>query len=277
MILTYTRTGNRHLRCQSPCDDSVAVKQFGNYSLMLLCDGCGSSTFGREAAYRITAHLVDFFQHPDVFLETDTETNSIDLIHYCLIPENADAYLHLILKQIERVVQEMCVHYQCRRSELCCTLIAVLVEFHPDRKCNTATVITIGDGFVAAYNKKYKEVTLISRGDNRDSNPNMTYFCTSQNAMEHAHVYRAEGFDTLLLSSDGISHAVDITNRKELTDFVVSVIAANKITSTAFSASMDRLLNGYVDTEPNKRDLNDDCSLICYTTDKHSQIRIIRQ
>lgn len=267
MIFTYTRTGDRHINRLDPCDDSVRAVQYGNYSLLFLSDGCGSSRYSSEAAHRITKRLADYFTHP-IRLSDSDDSCVEDLLRYCVSQNNEQEFLRFIIDEIIDETEEMCQLYQCGRSDLCCTLISTLIEYNPKTGKNTAVTITVGDGFVATYHKKSKTTSLVSRGENKDNNPNMTYFCTSFNAIEHANVYRIENFDSLLISSDGITHVVNIDNPDEMHRFMHSVSKSAIISDAMFAEKMNRLLSTYVKDSSFTKDLEDDCSIVYYSTDK---------
>lgn len=267
MIFTYTRTGDRHINRRDPCDDAVRAVQHGNYSLLLLCDGCGSAKYSSEAANRITKRLADYFTHKNSLLYYDYSCVE-DLLCYCVSQNNEQEFLRLVIEEIIDETEVMCQLYQCRRSDLCCTLISTLIEHNPKTGKNTAVTITVGDGFVATYHKKSKTTSLISRGENKDNNPNMTYFCTSFNTIEHANVYRIDNFDTLLISSDGITHVVNIDNPDEIHRFMHSVSKSAIVSDAMFSEKMNCLLSTYVHNSAFTKHLEDDCSIVFYSTDK---------
>ena len=274
MIYQFTRTGDRHILRRAPCDDSVAAVQFGNYSALILSDGCSSSPFGGDSSRRITNRLADLIRRPNSFLSSDTIFSGEDFIRYCMNPENAEACLWLLFGELDKEAQAMCRLFHCRRKDLCCTLAVAFVEFHPDRINNSAVVITVGDGFVAAHSRKYKDVTLISRGENRCNNPNMTYFCTSENASDNAHIYYIDDFDELLLSSDGITHVTDIDSQCELNRLMSDIASSVGVTDIRFSNEMNRILSDYVQMYTSERNLDDDCGIIYYSTDKKSIRRL---
>lgn len=277
MIFKYTRCGDRHIHRSVPCDDSVAAVKFGKYSALVLSDGCSSSVFGGDSARRITNRIIDKIKFPASFLGSDTDITGEDIIRFCLQPDNAGETVRLLLNELDKEVIVMCDLYQCQRKDVCCTLIIAFIGYDPKSGNNTATVITIGDGFVVACSRKHKGVTLISRGENRNNHPNMTYFCTSENAVDHAHIYRVNAFDELMISSDGVTHAIDIDDSDELSQLLHAASSGPGITDADFSEKMDRLLNEYVWLYPIDRDLNDDCGVIYYTTDKRSIRRLFNK
>ena len=242
--------------------------------MLLLCDGCGSSKYSLEAAHRITNRLADCVSYPERLINVDNSFDTEDFLHYCASPNNEEAFMWLFINEIRREVKELCALYQCRQSELCCTLIAVLIEYDPKTSKNSAVVITIGDGFVATYHRKSKLTSLVSRGENRENNPNMTYFCTSADAINHTKIYRIEDFDALLISSDGITHLVDIDSIHELKGFMCKVAESVAQTDTRFTEEMNRLLNSYIEQSPHLLDLEDDCSVVYYSTDKQANRRL---
>lgn len=277
MIWKYTRCGDRHIHRNAPCDDSVAAVKLGNYSALVLSDGCSGSTFGGVSAHRITNRIIDKIRLPATFLNSDTDITGEDFIRYCLNPDNIEKTVRLLLKELNEEAIAMCRLYQCQRKDICCTLIVAFVEYHPESRNNTAMVISIGDGFVTARSRKHKNATLISRGENRNNQPNMTYFCTSENAIDHTHIYYIKVFDELMISSDGITHAVDIDNSAELSHLLNAASSGSGITDADFSEKMNRLLSEYVWFRPISRDLNDDCGVIYYTTNNKSIRRLIKK
>ena len=274
MVYSYMRTGNRHLERQKPCEDSVATTEFGNFSFLVLCDGCSSSKYSCESAYRMSLHLATFMRFPKVFIINMPDTDNHGFAKYCSTEGNEETFMRLLLREANYESEALSHLFQCKRSDLCCTLIAALVEYHPDTDSNTAIVITVGDGFVAAFNKNDKETNLVSFGENRNNNPNMTYFCTSEDAVEHAQVYRLTNVDSILLSSDGLTHVVNIRQSDELAGFLSGVNEIVSEPSSALDEAMDHLLSTYSCTRG--RDLNDDCSMIFYSTEKQSAGRIAK-
>ena len=263
MIRTYTRTGDRHAARRLQCDDAVRAVSIGDYSLLVLCDGCSGSAHSSEAARRITCRLADCIQYPETYLDREEATSPEDLLSYCITQGNEEAFMWLILKQIDAEVVTMRELYGCSRRELCCTLIAALVKHTGGG--NTAVILTVGDGFTAVYNKETKAATLVSRGENIDGNPNLTYFCTSADAADNALVYRVERFDALLISSDGMTHAVDIDDQNELDSLMIGAERLKAATDTQFYSKMNMLLTAFVE-HFDGRDLNDDCGAVYYTT-----------
>ena len=276
MTYRYTRTGDRHIRQGVPCDDAAAAVQDGSCTAMFTADGCSSSLFGGESARRITERLADMIRNPHSVLRADTPITSEDLIRYFIDPDNNDDGIRLLFTEIEKEAQAMCRLYQCQRNHICCTLIAAFVQYDPDSSSNSAAVFTVGDGFVAAYNRRHGSTVLISQGENIDGNLNRTYFCTSQDASAHVHAYYVDNFDGLLLSSDGITHAVDIGDPDELAQLMEHTSLAAGITDARFSAGMDRMLSACIRERPGARDLEDDCSAVYYSTDKKLIRRAIK-
>ena len=223
MIYRYTRTGDRHIRRGTLCDDAVAAVQYGDCAAMFLSDGCSSSLFGGDAARHITQRLAAMIRHPRIVSEKDDPITAGDMIRF----------------------------------------------FFFDSDINSAVVLTVGDGFVAANRRRRGGAVLISRGENIDHDPNRTYFCTSQNAAEHVCAYYVNNFDELLLSSDGIIHTVDIERPDELTRLMRQTSLAAGITDTGFSKGMDRMLTTFTCIDPDTRDLEDDCSAVYYSTGKN--------
>lgn len=269
MIYRYTRTGDRHIRRGTLCDDAVAAVQYGDCAAMFLSDGCSSSLFGGDAARHITQRLAAMIRHPRIVSEKDDPITAGDMIRFFAEPGNIEAGVSLLFREIEKEVQAMRVLYRCERNHICCTLIAAFVRYFPDSDINSAVVLTVGDGFVAANRRRRGGAVLISRGENIDHDPNRTYFCTSQNAAEHVCAYYVNNFDELLLSSDGIIHTVDIERPDELTRLMRQTSLAAGITDTGFSKGMDRMLTTFTCIDPDTRDLEDDCSAVYYSTGKN--------
>lgn len=268
MIYRYTRTGDRHIRRGAFCDDALAAVQYGDCAAMFLADGCSSSLFGGDAARRITERLADMVRYPRSVLRTDVPITPGDLIRFFVHPDNNEAGTCLLFREIEKEVRAMRALYRCEANQLCCTLIAAFARYHPDSGKNSAAVLAVGDGFVAAGDRESGRIVLVSKGENIDDHPNRTYFCTSQNAIEHVRAYYVNNFDELLLSSDGVTHTVDIECPDELTRLMRQIALAADITDTRFSKGMDRLLSAFMRVDPYTRDLEDDCGVVYYSTDK---------
>ena len=271
MIFTYSKTGDRHIALNRPSDDALKVFRVKNYSAVILSDGCSSSKFGFEASNRIVNHLSEFLHYPSAY--TSWSKSPWEFFKEYMTLGKEEEVAKLIHDEILKETKAMLERYSCERRDLCCTLMLALIEYDPKAKTNNALLMCIGDGIAASYNKKSRCASLITEGDNIHGDPRRTYFCTSVNSAENMRVYRVSCFDSMLISSDGLPHGVNI--HTELDKFMKDTESVLAPTDAQFGRSMNLLLASYV-LRDKHRDLCDDCTLAYYTTDKKAFKRLVR-
>ncbi len=271
MIFTYKKTGDRHICQMQPCEDALEVFRIKNYSCIILSDGCSSSRFGFEAAQRITRRLADCLRFPSAY--NLCTTSPWEFLGEYTAEGKEEDFAKIILKETESEVNCMLELYGCERNELCCTLMLTIIKYDPKTKDNTALILCIGDGFAASYNKKCRCASLITSGENIENDPCRTFFCTSADAAENVRVYRVNRFDSLLVSSDGLTHVVDTDS--ELNEFMTDTASILAPTDAQFGRSMNLLLASYMFRDID-RNLSDDCTFAYYTTDKRALKRLVK-
>lgn len=271
MIFTHRKTGDKHICRTQPSEDALEVFRLKNYSVIILSDGCSSSKYGFEASNRIAKRLSSSLRYPSAY-KLGFE-NPLSFLDEYMPDGKEKEFSDIILKEIRQETDYMLKLYNCERKDLCCTLILSIIKYDPKTKKNSALILCIGDGIVASYNAKCRCASLITDGDNIDDDSRRTYFCTSANAHEHVRVYRANPFDSILISSDGLTHIVNtVTEIDEFMENTASLLAPS---DAQFSKSMNLLLASYLYRDTH-RDLNDDCTFAYYTTDKRAVHRLVK-
>lgn len=210
----FTAAGKAHIRQGKICQDYAAAQRIGRYELLIVLDGCSSAASGGVAAYSIGRHLAEYFTLPYRYLHGDRSMLTGEaLCRYLLRPGNERYFADLMIGEAHRVTSALCTSVDCGYADCSSTMQLAVIEHDKENACGRFVMIGVGDGFAAMRDSNGSE--LITAGENIGGRDNRTYFVTSPDAYEHARVYRGE-CGALLLSTDGLSKAVDIRSSPQL-------------------------------------------------------------
>jgi serine/threonine protein phosphatase PrpC len=242
MIKTLERTGEYHLKNDVPSQDAFAIKHNDKYTVFCVSDGASSAELSRVASTLITKDVATELvkRDLDIYFESKDYTkfskNIVDIAH--------------------TTCAELCRKCHCSPEDLSSTLIVALIKRSTKSKKTKALIFMVGDGFVTVTNNK--KVHLVSDGDNINGNACLTYFITDPNALNYANIFEVYGFDFLLLSTDGLTHAVDIHDNDGFSSFIKQLKNLKYRHSTYTNAVFSNIIT---DCES----LVDDCTAVIYS------------
>ncbi len=243
MIKTLERTGRYHTKNDAPSQDAFAIKHNDKYTVFCVSDGASSAELSRIASTLITKDVATTLvkQDLDVYFETKDYTK----------------FSKTIVDIAHTTCAELCRKCHCSPEELSATLIVALIKRSSKSKHTKALIFMVGDGFVAATNNR--KVHLVWGGENINGNSCLTYFITDPEALNYANTFEVYGFDFLLLSTDGLTHAVDIHDNDCFTPFIKKLKKLKYNHSTYSDAVFSKVIT-------NHESLIDDCTAVIYST-----------
>lgn len=195
-----TQQGVSHKISDTPCQDSVLVKQEDSYLFLGLADGAGSakhSDIGSSLILRfLSLYMQITFQKYQIEGEFSNET-MLERIHLALI----------------RISEMKKVSIQ----DLSSTLLFITVYY------GEYIIVHIGDGVIGMLDEN-DELSVLSEPKNGELS-NYTYFTTTMNA-SHLHIYRGNinQLNGLVLMSDGVEEALYDYKTKSLAPITKEII-----------------------------------------------------
>lgn len=243
MIKILERTGEYHSKNNAPSQDAFAIKHNDEYTVFCLSDGASSAELSRIASTLITKDVAAALvkQELEVYFESKDYTK----------------FSESIVDIAHTTCADLCRKCHCSPEDLSSTLIVALIKRSPKPKKTKALIFMVGDGFVTVTNNK--KVYLVSGGDNINGNSSLTYFVTDPNALNYANTFEVYGFDFLLLSTDGLTHAVNIHDNDDFKSFIKQL----KVLKYKHSTYMDAVFTKVITKHES---LVDDCTAIIYST-----------
>lgn len=195
-----TQQGVSHKVSDTPCQDSVLIKQDDGYLFLGLADGAGSakhSDIGSKSILR--------------FLAVDMR---IYFDYYNLNKEEASATL---LKKIHLALNSIARFHKVEIKDLSSTLLCMVVSY------GQYMVVHIGDGVVGMLDSK-DNLTVLSEPENGEY-ANYTYFTTSLDS-KRVRTYRGdiENLNGLVLMSDGVEESLYHYKTKTLAPITKDII-----------------------------------------------------
>ena len=124
-VSAYSLRGIEHLRLGQPCQDHHFLIREKTHCTAVLCDGCGTAAFGREAA-RITSRIVCRLLHQH--------------FNYCLYAEPL-AIRQQFADAVEAALQKEAARRGIDPRQLACTIAAAALDRRGRLVC-----LHLGDG-----------------------------------------------------------------------------------------------------------------------------------
>lgn len=124
-VAAYSLRGTRHLRSGQPCQDQYFLIRERTHCTAVLCDGCSTASFGREAA-RITSRIVCRLLHQH--------------FNYCLYAEPL-AIRQQFADAVEAALQKEATRRGIDPRQLACTIAAASLDQRGRLVC-----LHLGDG-----------------------------------------------------------------------------------------------------------------------------------
>lgn len=264
MLYNCTRTGNRKISKGGICEDFTNALTVGNmYDVLVVSDGCGSSMLSSVGSRVTVENVCEVFANSERFINMSNAPplKSKELFEFILKPGNERLLVQLVIKTVHKAIGSVCRGTDLSPNMFSSTLLMALIKRN---SCNNeAVVLSVGDGFAVAGFAD-QSVAVVSPGENISGCKNRTYFVTSADAIEHIHIYRVRGFQQLLLSTDGLTHALNINNEDCIKRFLISLKNIKAVNSQGFKEGLFSLISDH-------SLLSDDCG-VAYFKDEPDEI-----
>lgn len=148
--------GRAHEIENSPCQDSIFYKSYGNKSFIALGDGAGSKKFSQIGSKVITSQICDILNR------------NFDYIYRAKASEAKE----FIISKLWDSLQEQAIKKEVAINELSSTLMFIGIK-------NSKVIIGhLGDGMI--FMKKGDKIEILSKSEEREYS-NMTYFVSPKN------------------------------------------------------------------------------------------------
>lgn len=148
--------GRSHEIENSPCQDSIFYKSYGNKSFMALGDGAGSKRFSQIGSKVITSKICDILNRNFDYIYKAKASNAREFI----------------IHKLWDVLQDEATKKKIDVSELSSTLMFIGI------KRKKVIIGHLGDGMICI--KKGDKIEILSKSEKREYS-NMTYFVSPKN------------------------------------------------------------------------------------------------
>lgn len=192
--------GVSHKVSDTPCQDSVIVKQDDGYLFVGLADGAGSC------------------KHSDIGSKSILQFLSVDMrINFDYYNVNEDEARNALLEKIHLALDSIARFNEVKIQDLSSTLLCMVV--HND----TYLIIHIGDGVIGMLDSN-DNLSVLSNPENGEY-VNYTYFTTCLDP-EKVHIYRGniQDLNGLVLMSDGVEESLYHYRTKSLMPITKDII-----------------------------------------------------
>ena len=181
----YSLRGSRHLRSGQPCQDQYFLIREAARCTAVLCDGCSTVAFGREAA-RITSRTVCRLLHQQ--------------FHRCLYADPL-AVRQQFADAVEAALRKKATQWGTDPRQLACTITAASLDQRGRLVC-----LHLGDGGIlrAGPDGALLRVSVPETG----LLPGQTYLTMNCALSQHLRLYRRDQEDTqsVFLYTDGVQN-----------------------------------------------------------------------
>ena len=196
-------TGKDHIRKNTECQDRTFYYKANGTHVIALSDGAGSRPKSQYGAEVVTEEVSKYVAKNFINLIVLTEKRGKEINEY---EENILKVKSNILNIVKSSLNEFCLKNDgLQINDLSCTLELVAV------KNNQYFAIHIGDGVIGLLKNESGEerLSVLSTPENGGA-PNITFFITDDNAIEHLRIYSGsiENIKGFILMSDGPEEAL---------------------------------------------------------------------
>ena len=179
----FARTGYWHKENVIPCEDYYSIREEGELSILVICDGAGNNKGGRVAAKLVSEIVVNYLYE------------NFERLYFM----NSSDAKRRIAQKIDNCLEEYGKRERIRDKELACTVVAVAVD--KDKRC---ICLHLGDGIILHYKQNQTVPKVISSPMN-GLNDKFTFLTMNCDLNQYLQFYRWQENDsgTFLLMTDG--------------------------------------------------------------------------
>lgn len=228
--------GKSHIYDDTPCQDKVFAINYNDTCIISLADGAGSAKYSHLGAEAITKFIC---QNMDSSFE-----------HF-FNEENGLAIKHLLIHNIQQLLQSVAENNNCTINDLASTLLTVAI------KNDDFIIIHIGDGVIGYLSND--ELKVASKPNNGEF-ANTTVFTTSKDIISSMKLIKGNlnNITGFVLMSDGTETSLYHKKENRLAPAIKNIMKyMNLLPLEKVQEQLNQSMENII-----RNNTNDDCSII---------------